>query len=95
MKYVGYEIAQVVIVDFGNGAETIKITDPDQLSELDGEVIDTFFTLFACYRDGKSLLADELCDSADFGRVLQVYSRITGNEAKLSPPSGYLIQLPA
>lgn len=95
MKYAGYEIAQVAIVDFGNGPETIKITDPDQIGDLEDDVIDSFFTLFGCYRDGKSLLTDDLFDSADFDRVLQVYSRITGNEAKLSPPSGHLIKLPS
>ena len=95
MKYVGYEIAQVATIKCSTGTDTIPITDPDTLSELRGEVIETFFTLYGRFRDGKLLLADAICDSTDFDRVLQVYSRITGNQATLSPPAGYLIQLPA
>lgn len=95
MKYVGYEIAQVATIKCQTGTDTIPITDPDTLRELEGKVIETFFTLYGRFRDGKLLLADAICDSTDFDRVLQVYSRITGNQAKLSPPSGYLIQLPA
>ena len=95
MKYVGYEIAQVATIKCSTGTDTIPITDPDTLSELRGEVIETFFTLYGRFRDGKLLLADAICDSTDFDRVLQVYSMITGNQATLSPPAGYLIQLPA
>lgn len=95
MKYSGYTIVQVGIVDFGNGEEIINITDPDTLNELEDDIIDTYFNLFGYYYVGFNRHTDDLFKSTDFDQVLQVYSRITGHTPKLSQPSGLGIKLPS
>lgn len=95
MKYSGYTIVQVGIVDFGNGEEIIDITDPDTLNELEDDIIDTYFNLFGHYYVGLNKHTDDIFKSTDFDQVLQVYSRITGHTPKLSQPSGFVIELPS